>query len=294
VPLLPASLIEPLWVEFAALIGTEERPEFVPDHPWGCHRRRIPDRVVFDHLIGAFVHGSGYERLATSGCSDRTMRRRRDEWADAGHGPALLRICLTAYDQIIGLDLDELAVDGCITKAPCGGEVAGRSPVDRGKQGTKRSVATDGQGIPLHLVAARANDHDSPLLEPTLAGIVDMIGALPQYHDLRGCDEFPNVHLDRGYDSGKTRDLLDLLGFTPQIAVKGQPAPIQAGHRWPVERTHAWMNGYGKLRRCTDKRKIVVEFWLYLAAALTVIRRLINQARSRYRWPNRPTTRRLR
>jgi hypothetical protein len=294
VPLLPASLIEPLWVEFAALIGTDERPEFVADHPWGCHRRRIPDRVVFDHLIGAFVHGSGYERLATSGCSDRTMRRRRDEWADAGHGPALLRICLTAYDRIIGLDLDELAVDGAITKAPCGGEVAGRSPVDRGKQGTKRSVATDGQGIPLHLVAARANDHDSPLLEPTLTGVVDMIGTLPQYHDLRGGDEFPNVHLDRGYDSGKTRNLLDLLGFTPQIAVKGQPAPIQAGHRWPVERTHSWMNGYGRLRRCTDKRKTVVEFWLYLAAAFTVIRRLINQARSRYRWPTRPTTRRLR
>jgi hypothetical protein len=128
-------------------------------------------------------------------------------------------------------------------QAPCGGEVAGRSPVDRGKQGTKRSVATDGQGIPLHLVAARANAHDSPLLEPTLAGVVEMIGTLPQYRDLHGGDEFPNVHLDRGYDSGKTRDLLDLLGFTPQIAVKGQPAPIQAGHRWPVERTHAWMNG---------------------------------------------------
>jgi hypothetical protein len=30
------------------------------------------------------------------------------------------------------------------------------------------------------------------------------------------------VHLDRGYDSGTTRDL---LGFTPHIAVKGQPAP---------------------------------------------------------------------
>ena len=37
---------------------------------------------------------------------------------------------LAAYDRIIGLDLNELAVDGCITKAPCGGEVAGRSPVD--------------------------------------------------------------------------------------------------------------------------------------------------------------------
>ena len=58
-PLLPASLIEPLWVEFAALIGSAQRPEFSPTHPWGCHRRRVPDRVVFDHVIAALVHGSG-------------------------------------------------------------------------------------------------------------------------------------------------------------------------------------------------------------------------------------------
>ena len=293
-PLLPASLIEPLWVEFAALIGSEDRPVFAADHPWGCHRRRIPDRVVFDHVIAALVHGSGYERIATSGCSDRTIRRRLHDWAQAGHGRTLLRLALAAYDQMIGLDLDELAVDGCITKAPCGGEVAGRSPVDRGKQGMKRSVAADGHGIPLHLVVARANDNNSPLLEPTLAGVVDMIGTLPQYHDLRGGDDFVNLHLDAGYDSGKTRALLAVLGFTGHIAARGQPAPIQAGRRWPVERTHAWLNGYGKLRRCTDKRQVVVEFYCYLAAAFTVIRRLINQARSRYRWPTRPTTRRLR
>ena len=174
------------------------------------------------------------------------------------------------------------------------GEVAGRSPVDRGKQGTKRSVACDNQGIPLHLVAARANDHDSPLLEPTLAGIVKMIGPLPQHRDVHGEDLFPTVHLDRGYDSGKTRDLLEILGFTGEIAVKGVAAPIQAGRRWPVERTHSWMNGYGKLRRFTDKRRVIVEFYLNLAAALTVLRRLINRACKQYRWPTRPTTRRLR
>ena len=28
------------------------------------------------------------------------------------------------------------------------------------------------------------------------------------------------------------------------------------------------MNGYGKLRRCTEKRKAVADFYLYLAAAL--------------------------
>jgi hypothetical protein len=35
-------------------------------------------------------------------------------------------------------------------------------------------------------------------------------------------------------------------------------------------------HGYGKLRLFTDKRKIIVEFYLYLAASLIVIRRLIN------------------
>src|SRR3712207_2386270 len=91
VPLLPASLTEPLWVEFAALIGEADRPEFCPTHPWGCHRRRVPDRVVFDHVIAALVHGTGYERLASPGCSDRTIRRRLAQWAQAGLGQELLR-----------------------------------------------------------------------------------------------------------------------------------------------------------------------------------------------------------
>ncbi len=54
-------------------------------------------------------------------------------------------------------------------QSPCGGELSGRSPVDRGKQGTERSVVTDGTGIPLALVGAGANRHDSPLFEPPCA-----------------------------------------------------------------------------------------------------------------------------
>ena len=53
------------------------------------------------------------------------------------------------------------------------------------------------------------------------------------------------------------------------------------------------MNGYGKLRRCTEKAKAVVDSYLFLAAALVVIRQLIQRARKRYRWEGRPTTRRL-
>jgi hypothetical protein len=206
----------------------------------------------------------------------------------------VLRTALAGYDQMIDLDLDDLSVDGSITKSPCGGEVAGRSPVDRGKQGTKRSVACDNQGIPLHLVAARANDHDSPLLEPTLAGIVEMIGPLPQHRGVHGEDLFgdraPGPRLRLRQDPRPAGD--------PRIHRRdrgqGRPGPDQAGRRWPVERTHSWMNGYGKLRRFTDKRRVIVEFYLNLAAALTVLRRLINRARKQYRWPTRPTTRRLR
>ena len=137
-PLLPSSITEPAWVEFAALIGVSARPEFSPDHPWGCHRRRVPDRVVFEHVLAALVHGSGYEPIASPGCSDRTIRRRLRDWAELGVGQALLRATLAGYDRMIGLDLDDLSVDGAITKAPCGGEVAGRNPVDRGKQGTEQ------------------------------------------------------------------------------------------------------------------------------------------------------------
>lgn len=280
-PVLPVCLFEPLWDQFSALLP--ERPRFSPTHPLGCHRERIPDRVVFEHVIAALVHGSGYERIASTGCSDGTIRRRVKEWAAAGLSEQVHTLALQAYDRMIGLDLEDLAVDGCITKAPSGGEVAGRSPVDRGKRGLKRSLVTDGTGIPLHVVSAGANRHDSPLLAPTLAGL-DKLDRLP---------EAVTVHLDRGYDSSLTRALLDALGFDGAIARKGVPAPIQAGSRWVVERTHQWMNGYGKLRRCTEKGQSVVDFYLFLAAALVVLRQLIHRARLRYRWPSRPTTRRL-
>jgi transposase len=282
VPALPSCLLEPLWDQFAALLPAREA--FVADHPLGCHRRRIADRTVFEHIVLALVHGSGYERISSPGCSDRTIRRRVKEWAELGVSEKVHALALEAYDRMIGLGLTEISVDGCITKAPSGGEKAGRSPVDRGKQGLKRSVASDACGVPLGIVSDGANRHDSPLLGPTLEAAKAQVGTLPGT---------VNVNLDRGYDSAKSRSLIAELGFTAEIARKGVPAPIQAGKRWVVERTHSWMNDYGKLRRCTEKSGSVVDFYLYLAAALVTLRTLIRRATSRYRWDGRPTTRRL-
>jgi hypothetical protein len=115
----------------------------------------------------------------------------------------LEQLCLEGYEKMIGLELEDLVVDGCIVKAPCGGDAAGPSPVDRGKQGTKRSVIVDRNGIPLGVVVAPANQNDSPLLAPTLEKLSRFGFDLP---------EQITVHLDAGYDSGKTRTLLEILG----------------------------------------------------------------------------------
>ena len=135
------------------------------------------------------------------------MCRRRNEWIEPGLMEKLREISLGAYDRLIGLELSDLAVDGCITKAPCGGEKAGRSPVDRGKEGAKRSTVVDARGIPLGTVVAPANRHDSPLLDATLETL-EPLGELP---------DRASVHLDRGYDSKATREKLEARGLSGVI-----------------------------------------------------------------------------
>jgi transposase len=137
VPALPSSVLEPLWVQVAALLPVRQ-----DTHPLDCHRPRIADRIVFDKLIQLLVFGCGYRRIADHTCSATTLRRRRDEWITAGVVKQLHQAVLAAYDRMHGLE-EQLAVDGCTTKAPCGGQVAGPSPVDRHKQGLKRLVAVE-------------------------------------------------------------------------------------------------------------------------------------------------------
>ena len=279
-PALPSWLIEPLWDQFSALLPV--RSVYDPAHPLGCHRPRISDRIVFDKLVQVLRFGCSYEAIADSTCSATTIRNRRDEWIDAGVFARLKKLALDAYDRIVGLLLNDVAVDGCITKAPGGGELAGPSPVDRRKQGMKRSLLVEGYGIPLGRVLAPANRHDSPLLGPTLDKLEDL-GALP---------ETITVHLDAGYDSAKTRALLDEREITGFIAHKGEKAPVQATGRWHVERTNAWHNAFGRLARCYERRQVVVEAFFDLADTIITIRSLIRRAWTTHRWDTRPHRRR--
>jgi hypothetical protein len=55
VPAIQSYFIEPIFEQFRALLPKRE-----VNHPLGCHRPRIPDRVVFEKLLQVLVFGCAY------------------------------------------------------------------------------------------------------------------------------------------------------------------------------------------------------------------------------------------
>jgi IS5 family transposase len=159
--------------------------------------------------------------------------------------------------------------------------MAGRSPVDRGKGGIKRSMVVDACGTPLGIVIAPANRHDSPLLADTLDAL-HRSGELP---DRTG------VHLDRAYNSDSTHQKLAARGLRAEISEKGKPARITATKRWVVERASSWHNAHKKLVWCTERRGRVIDFCVTFSDVIIIVRRLIREAWTRYRWESRPSRR---
>jgi IS5 family transposase len=134
----------------------------------------------------------------------------------------------------------------------------------------------DANGIPLGVLSAPANRHDSPLLSPTLEAFADL-------------PEQASVHLDKAYDSKVTRRLLEERALVGVISEKGKNrAPLMVGLRWVVERTNSWHNAHKKLVWCTERKDRVIDFWIAFSNVIIIVRRLIRQAWSRYRWEDRP------
>jgi len=279
---LDPEVVDAVWETIEPMI-----PRPVKTHPLGCHRRRISNRLCFWGILVRLVTGASWvtvEAILEWRVSDTTLRSRRDEWITAGVFDKLRDHALAAYDRIIGLDLSEVAVDGSLHKAPCGGEGTGRNPTDRAKLGWKWSVAVDANGIPLGWAIAGANRNDIKLLEPTLADVA-RTGLL---------NEIETLHLDRGYDYPKTRAELAALGLSDLNIQRRKPRgtltpkpPMRLGLRWVVESTNSWLSNYGQLRRNTDRRTRHRHAQLCLVAALLITVKLIDW-RDRWNPQSRP------
>jgi transposase len=269
---LDPRVVDAVWTSVQAHLP----PRPVDTHPLGCHRPRIADRDCFTGILIRLVTGCSWDvaaRLCPAG--ETTLRNRRTEWLAAGVFDKLLTEALAAYDRIIGLDLSEVAVDGSLHKAPCGGEGTGPNPTDRAKTGWKWSVATDRWGIPVGWVAAGANRNDSILLEPTLQAVADR-GLLT---------DIATLHLDRGYDSTVTLARCAELGLTDIVCAKKNTTgkakikkSLSLGMRWPVERTNSWFSNFGQLRRNTDRYQAQRLSQIALAVALILTIKLVKWA----------------
>jgi putative transposase len=122
------------------------------------------------------------------------------------------------------------------SKPRWGEKATGANPTDRGKSGTKRSVLTDGNGIPIAVVIEGANRHDMKLTEATL----EAQRIIPE----DGADgERRHLCLDKGYDYAEIHELVKAWGDVGHIPPRDESEriihdiPDYRARRWVVERT---------------------------------------------------------
>src|ERR1700688_2110564 len=193
-----------LWDGLAMII-----PEHKNTHRFGGGRPRRPDRVCMEAVFFVLRTGCQWKALnATRFCPSSTAHDRFQEWVAAGVFQTLWEHGLLAYDEWQGIDWSWLSMDGCMTKAPLGGEKTGKNPTDRAKLGVKRSLLVEGNGMPVGLAVAGANRHDMKLTRATLASIPADAGrpqptaAAPQ-----------GLCLDKGYDYDEVRAIAHEFAF---------------------------------------------------------------------------------
>ena len=103
----------------------------------------------------------------------------------------------------------------------------------------KRSVLTDGRGVPLGIAIAGANTHDQKLLEATLRSI--------PVKRPRSCGRrWQHLCLDKGYFGQPSLTIARRLGYQPHIRCRDEERRRcrqgQRARRWVVEAAHAWTN----------------------------------------------------
>lgn len=241
-------------------------------HRFGGGRPRTPDRRCADAIFYVLRTGCQWEALtATELCAKSTAHDRFQAWVEADVFLKLWQAGVQRFDELRGIDWNFLSMDGAMTKAPLGGQKTGRNPTDRGKQGVKRSVLTEGQGVPIGLAVDGANRHDMKLARATIESIVLKRPEPSEEQPQEMC-------LDKGYDYREVREMLEEFGFTAHIRSRGEEAQElkrEAGkraRRWVVERTHSWMNRFRRILIRWDKKPEHYVAFVHFACALIAFR----------------------
>jgi len=147
----------------------------------------------------------------------------------------------------------------------------GRNPTARGTIGTKRSVLTEGGGVPIGLAVEGAHRHDFKMVRETLRSI-PIARPTPTPQQPQG------MCLDQGDDADEVRELLAEFGCTAPIRARGAEAKAlkqEAGfkaRRWVVERTPSGMNRCRRVLIRWDKKVCNYLAFLHMACAYITYR----------------------
>ncbi len=152
------------------------------------------------------------------------------------------------------------------------GGAVGPNPTDRSKNGTKRSLLTEGAGGPLAVVVAPANRHDTKLLKATLEAIVVERPKPTKKKPQHLC-------LDKAYDNAPSDQVVAEYGYVEHTRRKGEKPPAKKNRqyparRWVVERTFAWLSKCRAILVRYDKKPENCLGLLQFASALLWYRRL--------------------
>ncbi|WP_234323272.1 IS5 family transposase [Streptomyces bikiniensis] len=261
----PWHVEDELWAVVEPLLPKVERRV---RHPG---RKRHPDRLVFQGILFVPHTGIAWEHLPQElgFGSGMTCWRRLAEWTEAGVWRRLREALLARLRTANALDFSRAAVDGPHPRVKRGPKT-GRSPVDRGRAGSKHHLITDATGIPLAVTLTGGNRNDVTQLIPLLQ-------AVPPVRGKRGRPRRrPAVVLgDRGYDHDKYRRLVRALGVKPLTAQRGTEHGSGLGtRRWVVERAFAHLYWFRRLRVRWEIRDDIHEAFLALGCALICWRRL--------------------
>jgi len=83
------------------------------------------------------------------------------------------------------------------------------------------------------------------------------------------------LHADKAYDAAHCRQSLAKRAIVSRIARRGIESSQKLGrHRWVVERTFAWLNGFRRLRVRYERRADIHLAFLLLGCALICAKRL--------------------
>ena len=138
--------------------------------------------------------------------------------------------------------------------------------------GTKRSVLTEGKGLPIAFVTAGANTHDVKLLKKTLDNLV-------VFRPVPTEDSPQNLCLDAGYvgyeETVKSRKYIPHIRPRGEEKLEIERNPDFKAKRWVVEVSHSFVNRFRKLLVRFEKKDSSYCGLIEFAFAIIVWRKLI-------------------